>query len=430
MILTPDQYSSTGAYDLLVAASLGHAAIDHRFLHALLDAPEESLPGIVRFASEEREDARIDLEDELTLIARHLRAEELLPFLVDCVERYDDDVPDVLVETVCGFREAALEPLLRLFRKLGPGGGSEVPFLLASLGVKDERIGRVLDEVGQEDPEEASFCREIYQEISRAAGEVERFDIYPEYPETSAPPFEVLGPEERLPFLGVKSAEIRTAAAASYFSEPELTRESIEKLVQIAESDPEPVVRAAAWRSLAIEFEDEDLHRKMRARLLDKETPLFEAAGLVVALAPDAREQEVRDKVLEVFQTPETRSAAVEAMWRSGDTAYSTYIKRALDDADPDIREQGVMGAGYLGLVGELGRVKAMLDDPDLRPAALLAIALAQPSEVTPARMRSLFKKVEEFAGGLEPEEADIVHLALDQRLAAHGLEPMFGGEE
>jgi len=44
--------------------------------------------------------------------------------------------------------------------------------------------------------------------------------------------------------------------------------------------------------------------------------------------------------------------------------------------------------------------------------------------------MRSLFKKIEQSAGGLEPEEADIVRLALDQRLAAAGKDPMSGSEQ
>ena len=88
------------------------------------------------------------------------------------------------------------------------------------------------------------------------------------------------------------------------------------------------------------------------------------------------------------------------------------------------------MGVGYLGLPGELGRIKAMFDDLNLRPAALLAYGLAVPSEISPGRMKGLFRKIEELAGGLDAEDADIVHLALNQRLAAAGHNPMFNADE
>jgi hypothetical protein len=90
------------------------------------------------------------------------------------------------------------------------------------------------------------------------------------------------------------------------------------------------------------------------------------------------------------------------------------------------VREQAVVAVGYLGLIGELSRVKALFDDPDLRLHALMAYSLAIPAKETPAQLRSLLKKIEKLAGGLLPEEAEVVHLALDQRLAAAGQEPMF----
>ena len=61
--------------------------------------------------------------------------------------------------------------------------------------------------------------------------------------------------------------------------------------------------------------------------------------------------------------------------------------------------------------------------------AAPMSYSLAVPEKDTAAHLRSLLKKVETLAGGLSPEEADIVHLALDQRLMFAGLEPVFGIE-
>ena len=80
-------------------------------------------------------------------------------------------------------------------------------------------------------------------------------------------------------------------------------------------------------------------------------------------------------------------------------------------DADDAVREQAVIGVGYLGLVGELGRVKNMFHDPSIRPAALMGYSLAFPDKDTVARLRSLYKKIEKLADGLSPEEADIVRL-------------------
>ena len=429
VILTPERYPAASAYELLVAAVLGHVAIDHRFLHALLDDPAKAIDDVARFVSTAHEEARIDLEDDLVNIARYLRAPELLPFLLDCVERYDDDVPDNVVEAVCGFREQALEPLLELNRRIGGREGCETPFLLASLGVPDERIEAVLKGLAERDPEEAAFCAEIYDELVRGTSDIVPYDIWEEYPVSAEPPFEMLPPQERLEMLSAESAELRAAAASSFFNEPDLPEAATRALAALAETDADPVVRAAAWRSLAIEYDDEELRGKMMARLEAADLPLAERAGLVVALAPEAAEGAVRKAVIDTFAAPETRSAAVEAMWRSGDRSFAEFVQEALDDADPDVREQGVMGVGYFGLVGELGRLKAMFDDPYLRPAALMGYSLALPGELSPARMRSLFKKIEQSAGGLEPEEADIVRLALDQRLAAAGKPQMFSSD-
>ncbi|MCP5118594.1 MAG: hypothetical protein GY953_47885, partial [bacterium] len=40
--------------------------------------------------------------------------------------------------------------------------------------------------------------------------------------------------------------------------------------------------------------------------------------------------------------------------------------------------------------------------------------------------MRRVFDKVDKIAGGLNPEEADLVKMALDNRLRMHGLKPLY----
>jgi hypothetical protein len=429
VIIPPDRYDRTPPEKLIEAAALGLIGIDHRLLHSVLDDRERAIAGILAYWEGDREEDRVSLSEDLIRIARYLNSERLIPVLVDLVAEYAGDVPDELVETVCGFRGAALEPLLVLYRELGPETVSEVPFLLASLGVKDERIEDVIRDLGALDPADASFCLEIYREVSRGTAEIEPYDIWAEYPEEAPPVFEALTPEERLDFLNSESPELRSLAVASFYNEPEIPREVLNRLREMARADAEPEVRAAAWRSLALEVEDEELIAEMEELLLKPETPLAERAGLVVALAPGATRKEIRDRVLEVFGSPQTRASAVEAMWRSADRTYTTYIRKALDDADDEVREQALLGVGYLGLAGELGRVKNFFPEANLRPAALMSYSLAVPAKETPAHMRSLFKKIEDLAGGLEPQEADIVRLALDQRLAAAGQEPVFGIE-
>jgi len=79
-ILTPEQYASVSAYDLLCAAEQGFAGVDHRFLHALVDDSEKTIPDLVRFGMERRPDAREDLTEDLVQIFRHLRTPLAVPF--------------------------------------------------------------------------------------------------------------------------------------------------------------------------------------------------------------------------------------------------------------------------------------------------------------------------------------------------------------
>ncbi|MBL8291934.1 MAG: hypothetical protein JNN08_08855, partial [Bryobacterales bacterium] len=44
MPIPSDQYGQHSAYELLTAAARGHAPMDQRLLHRLLDNPAETLP--------------------------------------------------------------------------------------------------------------------------------------------------------------------------------------------------------------------------------------------------------------------------------------------------------------------------------------------------------------------------------------------------
>ena len=425
MIVTPEEYSSLPPGELLEMAARGHAAIDHRFLRALLADRGRLVEDLVRFLAGDHSRRRLDLRLDLLPLLRHLRAPETLPFLLQLVELYQVDAPDELVETLCAFGEPAVEPLLELYGRLGAAGASVVPFLLASLRVKDERIERLLTEVEAQDPEEGAFCREIYERTE--AAQDEPFDLWKEYPEQSEPPLDLLPEEEVLEFLASRAGEHRAAAARSLGDRSELGRETIERLIEAGRSDPDPAVRAEAWRALAgREAEVARLREELLARLGDDSIVAAEKAGLAVALAESADHPLVRAAILRAYEQPATRARALEAMWRSLDRSFARYFPPHLEDPDPEVVAEAIAGVGHLKIISALSRLERFFDDEDLRPLALMAYTLAMPGPVTPGRVEGLFRKIEQLAGDLDPEEAEIVRRSLDNRLMEAGYAPHF----
>ncbi len=429
MILTADQYAAASPYELLAAAARGHAAVDRRWLRALLADRERLIPDLLRFLAEDPRRHRIDIRWDLVRIVRHLRAVETLPFLMDLVELYYADAPDFLVETVCEFGAAAVEPLLRLYERFGPAGSSVAPFLLASLGVKDERIERVLAEVEAADPEEGSFCREIYERNpEEIAGEAaEPFDIWEEYAEESEPPLETLPEPELLEFLESPAAEHRVAAVRCFGDQTELSGKILARLIALGRRDPDASVRAEVWRALAGREETIDkLREELLARLGDESVSPVEKGGLVVALAESARHPLVRSWILRLYDDPATRARALEAMWRSLDREFVRFFPPHLEDPDPDVAGEAIAGVGHLRITSELGRIERLFEHKELRPIALLAYTLAMPGQASPGRVEAMFRKIEKLAGGFDPEEAEIVRRSLDARLMEAGYEPYY----
>lgn len=426
LVLTPEQYCSLPPEELLEAAARGHASIDHRLLGALLGDRKRLVEDLVRFLAGDHGRRRLDLRLDLLPLLRHLRAPETLPLLVQLVELWQVDVPDALVETICEFGREAVEPLLELYGRLGPESVSVVPFLLASLGVKDDRIERVLAEVEAADAEEGAFCREIYERPEQAqAGEP--FELWKEYPERSEPPLDLLPEPEVLEFLASPSAEHRAAAARCLGDRSELARETLDRLIETGRRDPDPTVRAEVWRALAGRDEEvEKIREELLARMADGSIPAVERAGLTVALAESAGHPLVRAAILRAYDSPATRARALEAMWRSLDRGFARYFPLHLDDPDPDVVAEAIAGIGHLKIVSAIGRLERFFDDEDLRPLALMAYTLAMPGPVTPGRAEGLFRKIEQLAGDLDPEEAEIVRRSLDSRLMEAGYAPHF----
>src|SRR5437016_9318859 len=226
VLIDPTQYPSIPAYDLLVAASQGKIGIDQRLIHALLDNPDKTLPGILRFASEGPNDP-IDIEEDLIAILRHLRPPEALDYFLEAVRRHLDDMQNELTEAIVAIGAPALEPLLKLYHEVGEEQGGEIAFILAELHIRDPRILELLLERFEYDAHDGALLLEIYGDpaaipvIEAVATEITEddelrddlldhahtirnaprepyewdFDIWARYPETATPEFALLEEE-------------------------------------------------------------------------------------------------------------------------------------------------------------------------------------------------------------------------------------------
>jgi hypothetical protein len=455
VILNPEQYENASAYQLLVEAARGYVPLDRRLARALLARGEAVFPEFVQFLKEPRDDDRVDAAGFALEIARQSRAPAAVSFLAEYARAADFEFPDELTEGFIEMGEASVDPLLALHAE--SGGASDVRFALSGLGVRDPRILETLLDLLKADPVEGSIMLGLYgdpaakpaleqalaaaggnerlrQEIEAGIREIdvqetarpEPFDIWPLYPEEDMPYFAAFDTPELLEFLasGVAEYRIRAVRALTFDEAPP---DVAGKILDVARTDPDVRVRAIAWECLEGLEEPAEIAAALRARLEDATAPLAERAGALVALARDAENDEALARlVLEFHERPETRAQAVKAMWHSGDRRFESRIAQALDDPDLGVRRQAVTAVGMFSMVSQLGRLERLFEEEDLREAALYSYALAAPSEVTPARMKKLFGRIETLAGGFSQDEGVVVGVALDDRLRAHDLAPVF----
>src|SRR6266853_506628 len=100
LIFDPERLQTVPVCQLLEAASQGYLGVDHRFLRAILDHPERSIPDLGRFADEYHDDDPVDLDALLLAIFRVLGTHEALPFYMDLVREDPADIDDDLVEAI------------------------------------------------------------------------------------------------------------------------------------------------------------------------------------------------------------------------------------------------------------------------------------------------------------------------------------------
>lgn len=453
---------------MLEAAARGHLGLDHRFLHSLLDRPDESLPALLEFAKRDRSSDPVDLAPELIAIFRYWKTPESIPFFVSYIEEEPTDIPDEAVEALVELGQPALEPLLALYERLDEGDSGEVAFILANLRAKDDRVLHILLDRLEFDLSDTVLLLGVYGD-ARARGSLEAaaadlkaeeaelrrdieealetldqtsapaapqemqdvpFDIWSGYPEEADLPMDALDDDERLSLLKGAAGEYTRAAAAASFFNTELSDGQRTTLLESATVDGSATVRARAWEALMNSTENAEVIAAMLDKLRNADTDIEERAGLAVGLAPETDRNEVREAIEALYQEGSYRAKALEAMWRSMHPSFRDYFARHIEDEDVEVRRSAVWGVGYYGVKTELDALRKLFTHEELRSDALFSYALALPGETSRGRIQGLLSKIEKDAKGLTELEEDLVKAALDERLLLAGKEPVFAQQQ
>lgn len=455
-MLTPDKYAEASVYDLLQGAARGLLGLDQRWAHAIADRGVNAVPDINRFGAEDHFDDPVDLSVELLQIVRYLRAPEAVPFLVEFARSGPEDLPDEFVDAVYTVREAALEPFLKLYGELEEDEAGDVAFTLAALRIRDDRVLAILLDRLEYDLTEGALCLGLYGDpaavpaLERMLSEIEEddlrralesalgeiasepddyepaFDLYEQFPEKAAPDTSEANEQDLIEMLRSSDPEYRLAAVNG-LNNREMSDEVRALLFRSAREDEDAALRGKSWEALSDQIEDhEEIYQAMLSRLQDETAPEIERAGALTGLGQKANIQPIRAYAEQFYKNPATRAAALSAMWNSLDRTFAPFFPPHLDDADMEMRKHAISGVGYLGIHESATKLRTLFEDEDLRHNALFAYALAVRTDVSPSRMRSLQRKIDELAGGLTVEEEELVQLALDERLLLHGHKPIF----
>lgn len=465
MLILPQQYDQTPALRLLEEAERGRIGFDQRLIRSLLARPGETLDALDRFLAEPpREDAVADLTEQIFDLYRALRSPRALPFYADLLRNAREGVPDELVEAFHELGEAAVDTLLRLYDEAEEHDRPDVLFVLASLGVPHPRLRELVGQTLASDPYEgalcASLCRdpellpalrealdalpqnEAHRHERKALEEAieslqrrepreepEPFDILALYPEEAPPLFDYLPHADLLEFLDHPDPALRARAARS-FADEELDDAARRRLLKAAREDADPRVRGEALRGLSACGSDPEVFALLNEVLRDRSRPAEEWTGALVALAEPDAGLEVRRAAEEAWERPETRAAALEAMWRMRDRRYLKYIAAGLKSDDPAVAREAVRAVGALPAEELAIELVPLFQNEDLREDALFSYALAVRHETTPKSVRRLFDRIAERAGGLSDHEEEVVASALDMRLEREGYRPVFFPDE
>lgn len=459
MLLLPSQYADAPLRDLLHEAGLGRIGVDRAFVQAILDrGPGGAAAEVAAYALEQPEEDRVELSVDLFYILRALRDPAAIPFLIHLLHQDDGEAPDEIYEALGELGEAAVEPLLALREQAEGEQRANLEFLLAGLGVKDDRIRQILLDRLATDPADAAINLSLYgdrelipamQERLDRMGEDEQdqkreleyslrnleapviedgpppFDVFANFEDVAPPVWDVLEADEIVEFLAHPDPGVRKEAAEALVDE-EPDDDLLAALLGAAENDSDPAVRGAAWQSLSEYWEEPGVAAKLRDRMADPSASPLERAGAAIAVASNELTPAVEAVLRELYDRDETRPQAMRAMWRTFDQRFSPIFSKHLQDPIRPVQNEAITGVGYLGMVYESKHLEQMFDDPDLRERALFAYALCCAGDTTRSNAKKLYRKIADLAGSLDEEEKAVVETAIDTRLALHGQEPVF----
>ena len=101
--------------EVLRAAARGAIGVDHRFVHAVLDRPDEAVPALVRYAAAPQPEDSLLGDEDLIALFRALKTAEALPYFVSLARQSPEDLSGGLLDGLVELGAAAVEPLLALY---------------------------------------------------------------------------------------------------------------------------------------------------------------------------------------------------------------------------------------------------------------------------------------------------------------------------
>jgi HEAT repeat protein len=459
MPLQPSQYPATPVEQLLVQAGLGRVGLDQRWIAALTARPTEAVPALVAYGLNPPEDSRLQLDSDILNLLAAMPVGDPMDYVVSLLRDGFSEIPESMHAIARRAGAKAVDSLITLYRELEEEASSEVAFLLAGLGLRDERILAIILERLEFDMEDGAMLLGLYgdpagipaleklsielgknreldfalEQLRVGSGEIfeSEIDHLSEYPDTASPEFEVLEDDEIVEFATQHEDESVRLAALDVLEDLELPQSAVIPLIQLASGEDSVPVRAAAFRALARLNQIEEVRALADATLENTSTPAaIRAASLITLLPESISATRLREHVENFLANPESRADAVHAMWRSREASYNTRFGALLEDPDLAVCRQAVRGAGVCGDVTAIGKLRDLMMDEDLRKDAIFAYAMAVPSDISASRVRSLYTRIEKEAGGLNRDEATSVGIALDMRLEAAGKDPVFFSSE
>jgi HEAT repeat protein len=238
-------------------------------------------------------------------------------------------------------------------------------------------------------------------------------------------------------FLDDEDAQVRTTAIEGLWYYPDAPL--IDRLIELAETDPSPAVRAAAISGLGIyiyegEMADYDFDwgpmtevmredelpqadfERVRDYLLathEDETRALDERRFALEALSFLSDPRVADLIAKAYNRPERdmKLSAIFAMGRSGLTRWTESLAKELYSAEQEIQREAIRAVGEIGLA-ELGNEIWRLTFAEDQEIKLQAIeALGQTG------WQGAFERLEELTLDPDPEVSEVAEEALDEWL-------------